>query len=251
MATSAICLIENCGKAVKGRGMCPMHLWREKHHGSPHNLKIKQPLADFCSADDCQSPPLRGRKGMCNRHYQMLVRRGTTVAKIARQGDPRRWLEDHVNYDGKDCLTWPYARRPDGTAAINSRYSRQASRLMCILAHGEPEFANLQAAHSCGKGHEGCVNPTHLRWATPKANSLDKRRHGTVVRGQEHPCATLSELDVRAIRFLSNRFSLPEIATLFRIHVWTIKDIVHRNTWAWLDQAPEGGCYGANAVANG
>ncbi len=50
---------------------------------------------------------------------------------------------------------------------------------MCILAHGEPPTPKHQTAHSCGKGHEGCINPRHLSWKTNQENSLDKREHGT------------------------------------------------------------------------
>lgn len=50
---------------------------------------------------------------------------------------------------------------------------------MCELAHGPAPSGKHQAAHNCGKGHEGCVNPRHLEWKTNKENSIDKIRHGT------------------------------------------------------------------------
>jgi hypothetical protein len=54
-----------------------------------------------------------------------------------------------------------------------------AHRLMCQLAHGDPPTPDHIAAHSCGRGHEGCVNPNHLSWKTYSENELDKRVHGT------------------------------------------------------------------------
>ena len=63
---------------------------------------------------------------------------------------------------------------------------------MCELAHGEAP-PRYEAAHSCGRGHLGCVNPRHLRWATSKENKADMIVHGT------RP-AKLSAEQVRTIR---------------------------------------------------
>lgn len=50
---------------------------------------------------------------------------------------------------------------------------------MCELVHGAPPTPDHEAAHSCGKGHEGCIHPKHLSWATHSENQLDRREHGT------------------------------------------------------------------------
>jgi hypothetical protein len=71
---------------------------------------------------------------------------------------------------------------------------------MCILAHGEPELPKHEAAHSCGKGHLGCVNPKHLSWKTPAGNCADKRAHGTDNRGARNGKTRLSAQDVDFIR---------------------------------------------------
>lgn len=234
MASAKICSVDGCGKPRKGLGMCAMHLWRVKHHGSPHALKIKQPLPAKCSVEACEKSPERGRKGMCARHYSMMYRRGTTVAAIAKRGEPEKWLRDRADHKGDECLLWPFARHTDGSAAIGSSYSRQAARLMCMIAHGEPSQDGLQAAHSCGKGHLGCVNPKHLRWATPKQNTNDQRLHGTMPLGERRPTARLTELQVRGIKVLSKEFMAPDLAEMFDVHVWTISDILRGKTWAWL-----------------
>ncbi|WP_425339241.1 hypothetical protein [Methylorubrum extorquens] len=54
---------------------------------------------------------------------------------------------------------------------------------MCALVHGPAPSEKHQVAHSCGKGHTGCVSPKHLRWATPLENANDKRLHGTMLTG--------------------------------------------------------------------
>jgi hypothetical protein len=144
------------------------------------------------------------------------------------------WLREHVSYGSDACLTWPFARHSNGEAAIGDRQSRQAARLMCILAHGDPPFEAAQAAHSCGKGHLACVNPRHLSWKTPKDNTADQIVHGTRRRGENHPFARLTEKHVIAIRALHGKFTTSDLAEIFDVHPWTISDIIERKTWSWL-----------------
>jgi hypothetical protein len=63
---------------------------------------------------------------------------------------------------------------------------------MCELVHGFAPSDNHEAAHSCGNGHLGCVNPNHLRWDTPSGNAADKYEHGTLLYGEKHPRVKLT-----------------------------------------------------------
>jgi hypothetical protein len=65
------------------------------------------------------------------------------------------------------------------TANWRPRTVRRAHRVMCEIAHGPKPAPGFVAAHTCGKGREGCVNPRHLRWASQKENMADKLLHGT------------------------------------------------------------------------
>lgn len=61
----------------------------------------------------------------------------------------------------------------------------------------------------CPPDMEGCHNDgnpannhlDNLRWGTKKENAQDKELHGTVVRGEKHPKAVLSEKDIEEIRY--------------------------------------------------
>jgi hypothetical protein len=48
-----------------------------------------------------------------------------------------------------------------------------AHQLVCALTHGSRPSPKHDAAHSCGNGHQGCVNRRHLSWQTKSANQKD------------------------------------------------------------------------------
>lgn len=90
------------------------------------------------------------------------------------------WLVAHIDHPDKDaCLPWPFARERHGRGLLghNEKKSRWAHRVMCMLAHGDPPSPKHQAGHDCGKGHEGCVNPHHIKWKTVSENALDRWKH--------------------------------------------------------------------------
>lgn len=96
-----------------------------------------------------------------------------------------QWLKAHVGHAGTECLVWPFGRFSNGYGQVYIQGKNcVASREMCILAHGNPPTPSHEAAHRCGNGHLGCVNPQHLRWATAAENQADKLTHQEV-RGPE------------------------------------------------------------------
>lgn len=93
------------------------------------------------------------------------------------------WLLTHVGHQGDECLIWPFARFHNGYGRFNHEGKPyRAHRHMCQLVHGDPPTTAHDAAHSCGKGGDGCVNPKHLSWKTRSENLMDRREHGTARR---------------------------------------------------------------------
>jgi hypothetical protein len=103
-----------------------------------------------------------------------------------------------------------------------------AHRYVCIKAHGEPTPDRNFAAHSCGQSW--CVNPQHIRWATPRENTDDKSAHGTLIAGEQNYNAKLKAADVIKIREMRDK-PAKEIAPLFGVHAATIRDVLRGKTW--------------------
>jgi len=94
-----------------------------------------------------------------------------------------QWLDDHKGYQHDYCLIWPFARESRvGRGIIGSNgsgRSQWAHRVMCEMVNGPPPTPKHQAAHTCGNGDQGCVNPNHLKWRTNSENQLERYRvHG-------------------------------------------------------------------------
>lgn len=191
-----------------------------------------------CSVDGCNRNAHRekqGRSGMCRVHYRRLRLYGDPMAGRTPDGEPMTWLMLHKDYVGDECLRWPYNTNQHGQGLV--RYgdtTMQASRMMCILAHGDPSSQTLEAAHSCGNGHEACCNPRHLRWATKKENAADRVLHGTESRGENNGHSILTEEDVHEIRRMRGLATFRELAKNFGVHPSCINDIMNGRTWTWL-----------------
>lgn len=232
MASPKLCSAENCGKKHYARGLCQTHYSRLYAAGMP--LPPKTHLRGTCSVPGCGKPHLA--RGLCSAHVTRLRRHGTIAdpGKTAK-GVPLQWLRDHSAHQGDDCLAWPFARGIKGDGVVTFR-GRQTSTnyAMCCIAHGEPPTPKHEAAHSCGRGHEACVNPRHLRWATRKENHADKLLHGTHGRGEQSNFAKLRIAQVREIRRLRGHVGQKELAGRFGVTRGAIHLIQVRKNWRWL-----------------
>lgn len=157
----------------------------------------------------------------------------TGVLKPIRTKTALQWLKEHVHHDGDECLIWPYALdKTTGHGSINiNRKIEDPSRVMCALVHGSAPTRKHEAAHSCGKGHLGCVNPRHLRWATHQENMDDMEVHGTRARGERHGLAKLTESQVLAIRSLAGTATHAALGDRFGVSDGAIFNVVHRKSW--------------------
>lgn len=153
--------------------------------------------------------------------------------KKAANGACAKFVHDvALNFSGTECLIWPFAFAKDGCALITVDGVRQrAPRYICSVVHGEPLDPKMDAAHECGNGHLGCINPNHLSWKTRKENIQDAVRHGTMQRGEKHSTAKLNDNKVREIRRLFGLFRDEEIAKSYGVSRKTISAIRFGKSW--------------------
>ena len=128
---------------------------------------------------------------------------------------------------GTACIPWPFHRLKQGMAF----YRGSASRYVCEKFHGPPPTPDHQAAHSCGKGHEGCIAPYHLSWKTVAGNQQDRFEHGTSTRGSQNGRTHLTEEDVKQIRRLVKPLPFSEVARRYKVGISTINSIDKRKSW--------------------
>jgi hypothetical protein len=150
-------------------------------------------------------------------------------------GDAFAWAKAHADFKGDECLRWPFGISLRGYGNFFSANGEIYSphRYMCELAHGKPPTPKHDAAHNCGKGHLGCVNPRHLEWKTSKENAADKLVHGTRARGSRHGMAKLTEANVKCIRRLLKTGLLTKVSIAKRFNVTpeAINRIVREKIW--------------------
>lgn len=190
------CSIPGCGKTVDARQLCAVHYKRLRMYGDP-----------------LRGPPVG-------------ITPGTTAKYI---------LENVLPYDGDECLLWPYARNSAGYGHVG-RNGRNilVTRIVCEAKYGAGRPGD-EAAHKCGNGHNGCVAPKHLRWATHIENKSDEIAHGTRARGQACPQSKLTEDSVREIRRVGKSMPRKELAVQYGVSPSNISQILRGFSWGWLD----------------
>lgn len=182
-----------------------------------------------CSVENCESGVVSG--GLCVKHYTRFLRYGNVNTVLRPRGEALKLFTDSISASHDECISWPFTTTGrDGRPWIQYKGRRgYAAIFMCEIAHGErPE--GKQAAHNCGNA--GCINPNHLRWATPKENAADKVLHGTAPRGEAQGSSKLKNEDVRRIRELALTMKIKDIHALYPVvHPQQIRRIVNRKRW--------------------
>lgn len=176
--------------------------------------------------------PVRSLR-MCASHYYKYNTYGDALAKRKRRPAPAiEFIEMALEYEGDECLLFPFNRSKDGyaRAEIGGKFV-YVSRFICEEYRGSPPTPKHQAAHNCGQGRQGCITKRHLVWKTSAENIADKRLHGTALIGSRHHQAKLDEERVREIRRLRGCMKLPDIAALYGVSRSTISDILYGKTW--------------------
>lgn len=195
----------------------------------------------LCSVPGCDRA--HSSKGLCGMHYNRQVRNRPLdspvqpKSKYTPAGEPIDFIETQVLTTTSDeCILWPYGRGTGGYGSLKSPQGNMivASRYVCIRAHGAPPTEEHQASFTCHNGHNGCVNPRHLKWLTETENIESRVAEGRTAKGPQMPHAKLDEQKVRQIRRMYPDTSYERLAKIFSVTPTTIANVVQRKKWAWV-----------------
>lgn len=187
----------------------------------------------LCSIIDCGKPHLA--KGFCKAHYQRLRNHGDPLGGGTSRREAESFYQDVVMlYDGDECLIWPYTRSNGYGQMWENGKMVTVSRLLCKDINGPAPTPKHEAAHSCGKGHEGCVTKRHLSWKTHSENCEDKIVHDTHNRGERHGRSKLSNPQAREILSLKGQETQKAIAVRYGVSRSTVAMIHNGKNWRWI-----------------
>jgi hypothetical protein len=141
-------------------------------------------------------------------------------------GEMKTWIREHLGYQhDRWCLIWPFASRGGATIQVG-KPPLNVCRLMCQYRNGPPPTPQHQAAHSCGRRHEGCVNPRHLSWKTNAENQIERYQHSGLTKRTK-----LTPEQVDEIRALEGRMQVLDIAKQFGVSSNNIRRIFAGQLW--------------------
>ena len=143
-----------------------------------------------------------------------------------------QWLMAHIGHKCVECLICRRSYRESkfrgyGVLSFEGRLVK-AHRKMCDLVNGPAPAPGHVPAHSCGRGHLGCVHPQHLSWKTRSDNPLDRRQHGTIPPNTWGSTGKINDSQLAQILALKGKRSTYEIGPMFGVSFQTIGRI-HRN----------------------
>lgn len=187
-------------------------------------------VPEHCTIPDCKRPHLA--KGLCRMHYKRNWRYGDpNIRHVVANGEAQSFAQDLLDKPPTtdSCITWPFAKAESGHGSINCQDREKViyvSRWLLTRITPQPSKLHL-ALHSCGKGHEACVNPKHLYWGTQADNT-----HDMVVAGR-HPTQKINAVVAQAIWDAKGTGTKHEVAERFPPATSDIvSNIWHHNSWA-------------------
>lgn len=185
-----------------------------------------------CSVPDCAKSAKA--KNLCSMHFARLKRHGDVHIVHRDVGGPHAFAVSAAASQTDDCIMWPFSRLKNGYGHIRTAgKSMNAHRYVLSLVSPPPSSGCFVAAHKPLACHNrACVNPRHLRWATPKENAKDTEIDGTKLLGERTNNVRLTSSDILKIR--NDDRTEKEIAADFDVSAATIGRVRRRENWSWL-----------------
>lgn len=128
------------------------------------------------------------------------------------------------------CWVWIGSTGDKGHGRFHYRGRNIPAHHFPLISEGLIIPSEKLVCHRCG--NVSCVRKTHLYIGTHLTNQHDRVTHGTLLTGEDHPQARLTEEDVQAIRL---RYAAGEIsrtlAEFFGVSRGNVDQIVQGRTW--------------------
>jgi len=120
-----------------------------------------------------------------------------------------------------------------GSVAGRKKRGRYIAHLV-LEAFDRPRPTGMECCHCDGNSLNNQFN--NLRWATPRENTLDKYKHGTILWGSKNHKARLKEdqiLEIRAkyIKYSEFKSNSRQLADEYGVSIQVIGKIIRRERW--------------------
>lgn len=213
------CSRNGCKRPAEKRSLCSAHYKAER-------IARSAP----CTVAACNNRQYA--RGICIMHYARVLRHGDV--ERCKQHPALDFLNGAIRANLDECIEWPFQIIAGYGVIEIGGVRRLAHRLVCEEAHGPPPQQNSHAAHApliCS--NRACINPRHLRWATPTENEADKVIDGTKAVGERIGISKLTELDVIEIRRSSKNLS--QLSREYGVSRQAVRSVKRYETWRHVD----------------
>ena len=143
-----------------------------------------------------------------------------------------RFEDKYVINPDTGCWDWTACKDKDGYGNISINGATVRAHRVSYEMYYTRISSEILVCHSCD--NPSCVNPEHLFLGTHQDNMDDKIRKGRTnpVKGQDHPSATLSNLQVSLIKCcIADGKDNHHIASIFKTSHRVISKIRTGETW--------------------
>jgi hypothetical protein len=184
--------VDGCKRVHLAKGLCSPHY---------HQAHQAETASHQCSEPGCQQPA--HQTGRCHSHYWRWYRYRNANGGLTHKGEPLQWLRETVAQllaePTDECVLNPYGADAAGygEVTIDGQRMRMHAAVLVLTGRERPGRGG-HTRHLCGTAR--CINPPHITTGSPTDNAADRERHGRTPRGEQHPNARLSDIQVAQIR---------------------------------------------------